>query len=275
MYQFSVKNNEKNFIVFPKLEDIKVIENLSIRRVAKKDKNFKNIVPKPWGFEYLCGKNKHVEIWELYIKSGATTSLHCHPDKDTLNIILEGEAEFETSAGVEKLTVGEFRLIKSGAIHRTLNLSKQKLRLIEIECPPDKYNLIRVSDKYGRENVNYEIDRLKTRNYKKRELRYLNYSKYLGQNENRVFIPKTTNNSTKILEMKISSLCIEKIEKSFRNILVKMDLRCILVTNGKLLVHAEKKIMPLFPGDYLYSSRLRNELDGLNFSSKGVSLMLW
>ena len=51
------------------------------------------IVKKPWGYEYLAYENNHVALWLLYIKHTHSTSLHCHPNKTTGLILLDGEAE--------------------------------------------------------------------------------------------------------------------------------------------------------------------------------------
>ena len=52
-----------------------------------------NVVKKPWGYEYLAYKNKHVALWFLHIKHTHSTSLHCHPKKTTGLILLDGSAE--------------------------------------------------------------------------------------------------------------------------------------------------------------------------------------
>ena len=48
------------------------------------------IVEKPWGYEYLAYENKDVALWALYISYDQETSLHCHPNKDTGLIVLDG-----------------------------------------------------------------------------------------------------------------------------------------------------------------------------------------
>ena len=54
------------------------------------------VVNKPWGCEYLVFSNPDIEIWHLFIKKLASTSVHCHPNKKTGLILLEGEAIFST-----------------------------------------------------------------------------------------------------------------------------------------------------------------------------------
>ena len=48
---------------------------------------------KPWGCEFLAYENDNVAIWHLLIDPWAETSLHCHPNKKTGLIVLEGGGE--------------------------------------------------------------------------------------------------------------------------------------------------------------------------------------
>lgn len=142
-------------ILKPTLKDILLVEHLRVRKTKLKSRFIHSVVKKPWGAEYMCGANKHVEVWELYIESQSSTSLHCHPDKDTLNIVLEGHIMFETLEETRVMYAGDFVIVKAGAIHRSINKSNQTVKILEVESPPMKYNLIRVRDEYGRENKGY------------------------------------------------------------------------------------------------------------------------
>ena len=53
----------------------------------------KTVVKKPWGYEYLVYQNEKVALWFLYIGYSQQTSMHCHPNKTTGLILLDGEAE--------------------------------------------------------------------------------------------------------------------------------------------------------------------------------------
>ena len=53
----------------------------------------KTIVKKPWGYEYLVYENDKVGLWFLHITKDQQTSMHCHPNKTTGLILLDGEAE--------------------------------------------------------------------------------------------------------------------------------------------------------------------------------------
>ena len=61
------------------------------------------IVSKPWGYEYLVFETKEVALWLLYIKEGGKTSLHCHPNKTTGLILLDGKAEVSFLNDTNKL----------------------------------------------------------------------------------------------------------------------------------------------------------------------------
>ena len=52
-----------------------------------------NIVKKPWGYEYLVYENDKVGLWFLYIAEDQQTSMHCHPNKTTGLILLDGNVE--------------------------------------------------------------------------------------------------------------------------------------------------------------------------------------
>ena len=54
------------------------------------------VVPKPWGYEYLVYHTPSSEVWSLFIKHNQATSMHCHPNKKTALILLDGVAELTT-----------------------------------------------------------------------------------------------------------------------------------------------------------------------------------
>lgn len=116
----------------------------------------KLVVNKPWGYEYLVYNNPFVEVWSLYIKKFASTSTHCHPNKKTGLVLLEGEAMFKTLNQDTKLGPLDSVILEPGVFHSTQAISEEGIHLLEIETPPDKYDLVRLEDKYGRERRGYE-----------------------------------------------------------------------------------------------------------------------
>jgi len=118
----------------------------------------KNIVKKPWGFEYLVYENTEVALWLLFIAHGHQTSFHAHPNKSTGLIILDGKAQIDffndqiIADRLEKIT------IRKGFFHSTKSLSSSGTFLFEIETPNNKLDLVRFKDNYGREGKPYEDD---------------------------------------------------------------------------------------------------------------------
>jgi hypothetical protein len=86
----------------------------------------KTIVKKPWGYEYLAYENDKVGLWFLYIAKDQQTSMHCHPNKTTGLVLLDGEVE------------------------------------VSFLGPVDKHDLVRLEDKYGREGKPYEDSTFET-----------------------------------------------------------------------------------------------------------------
>lgn len=133
------------------------------------------VVNKPWGCEYLVFSNPYIEIWHLFIKKLASTSVHCHPNKKTGLILLEGEAIFSTLNESLKLNPLDAIAMDAGVFHSTQAISEGGIHLLETETPPDKYNLVRLQDKYGRVKQGYE-GREAMFYDRERSLRFLEYS---------------------------------------------------------------------------------------------------
>ncbi len=136
------------------------LANLSNRRVVlptEKDMfDYRGlVVNKPWGYEYLLFENNHVAIWTLHITKDHGTSLHCHPQKRTSLIVLSGTVL--VSGLIDQFTLNEkdALTIESGVFHSTKALSDDVI-LIEVETPPNKSDLVRLKDEYGRQNKGYE-----------------------------------------------------------------------------------------------------------------------
>jgi mannose-6-phosphate isomerase-like protein (cupin superfamily) len=115
-----------------------------------------NIVKKPWGYEYLAYENADVALWFLYIKKDHATSLHCHPNKTTGLILLDGEAKVSFLNNVTTLNATNKIMIRKGLFHSTKAISDKGAFVFEIETPVDKQDLVRFKDSYGREGKPYE-----------------------------------------------------------------------------------------------------------------------
>ncbi|HSV98603.1 MAG TPA: thiamine pyrophosphate-binding protein [Sedimentisphaerales bacterium] len=122
------------------------------------------IVKKPWGYEYLVFENEHVAIWMLQIVRKRKTSMHCHPRKRTGLILLSGDARLHHLEG--SIPLGRMGVvnIEAGAFHSTEAastlpidpVSENGIWVMEIESPPLKEDLCRMSDAYGRAGATYE-----------------------------------------------------------------------------------------------------------------------
>jgi quercetin dioxygenase-like cupin family protein len=118
----------------------------------------KNIVKKPWGYEYLAYENENVGLWFLHIAQNQSTSMHCHPKKTTGLVVLDGEVEVSFLADKRQLKSLDKVMIRRGLFHSTKAISEQGALIFEIETPVDKQDLVRLNDRYGRVSKPYEDD---------------------------------------------------------------------------------------------------------------------
>ena len=114
------------------------------------------VVKKPWGYEYLIFQNEFVAAWILHLKPGAKTSMHCHLNKKTSLVLLEGKALCSTLKDKISRPAGDGLMIDKGAFHQTKVTSRNGAFVLEIESPVNKRDLIRLKDAYGRVGENYE-----------------------------------------------------------------------------------------------------------------------
>ena len=114
------------------------------------------IVNKPWGQEYIIFENGVVAITMLEIHKDNATSLHCHTKKKTGLILLEGEIEVDLGFYEKKhLSAPDKIMLRPGLFHSTKSVNSTS-KLLEIETPIDKLDLVRFKDSYGREEKPYE-----------------------------------------------------------------------------------------------------------------------
>ena len=106
-------------------------------------------VNKPWGYEKEHYRDENVCVWWLHIHHKQQTSMHCHPNKTTMLVVAGGVATVSTLNGIYLLEQGNMMIIEKGAFHRTSS-NDAAVMLYEIESPPNKRDLVRLEDKYGR-----------------------------------------------------------------------------------------------------------------------------
>ena len=136
------------------LERLRKFRDISNR---PQPKNYKNkVVLKPWGYEYLIFENEFVATWFLHINGDHSTSMHCHPQKKTSLILLSGNALCNTFEKRNYLNAMDAIILEKTVFHSTKAISSGGIDVIEIETPPDKTDLVRLNDLYGRQKEGYE-----------------------------------------------------------------------------------------------------------------------
>jgi mannose-6-phosphate isomerase-like protein (cupin superfamily) len=133
------------------------------------------VVVKPWGYEFLAFQNEHVAVWRLRIEKGQATSMHCHPTKKTALIVLSGQALCNTFFNRNYLSGVDGVTIEAGVFHSTQSISPNGCDIIEIETPPNKLDLVRLEDQYGRSGKGYEgLSEMKTSGLQRYNYFYFN-----------------------------------------------------------------------------------------------------
>lgn len=119
--------------------------------------SFKDVlIKKPWGHEYLCYQNEMLAIWVLRIEKNQRTSLHCHPNKHSGYVVLQGLVEVSFLRGKIRLEGLEKVHIFRSRFHSSQAVSDEGAFILEIETPEDKHDLVRLEDAYGRQGKSYE-----------------------------------------------------------------------------------------------------------------------
>jgi len=121
------------------------------------DIDFKDIlVKKPWGAEYLLFENDFCAIWILNINYMQHTSMHCHVEKSTSLICLDGEVSCSTLENNNILKPLDGIHFNKKIFHQTQSIWKNGSHVLEIETPVNKFDLVRINDNYGRCGKEYE-----------------------------------------------------------------------------------------------------------------------
>jgi len=194
---------------------------------------------KPWGEEHVIYRDKKkLCITLLKIKKNFSTSLHCHPNKKTGFILLDGEADIQL--GLYKNNNEKFKspsklMIRTGLFHSIRSCSPILVAL-EFETPVMKNDLVRFNDKYGRELKAYEG--------KKKSIKISNLDiKIKKPIKNNLIIFKSNKVEARIIKIKNLS----SIKKSEKN-----DIFAII--SGKLSDKFSRNI--LAPGDIIKTGTL-------------------
>jgi mannose-6-phosphate isomerase-like protein (cupin superfamily) len=119
------------------------------------------IIPKPWGYEFRVYANDFYDVWKLCLFPGEGTSVHCHPRKETALLCLAGSGYMRLLDSEHEVTTGSVVFVGKGVFHSTTNAGADDLHLVEVEVPRNKFDLVRLRDRYGREGTQYETDPVK------------------------------------------------------------------------------------------------------------------
>ena len=199
------------------------------------------IVYKPWGYEYViyCDSN-FLAITFLKINYGHKTSLHCHPEKKTGFIILDGKAQVQI--GIYKENIKHFnslsRLVfRPGLFHSIKANSKNGVYALEFETPYKKKDLVRLSDNYGRQQNRYEGKK---------------FTKKLTSKDIKFKRPELNNKNL----YKFNNLDIEiETRKDLKNLSKNDTSSTVAILKGNILNNKGKKVISY--GEIVKSSTLR------------------
>ena len=198
----------------------------------------KMIVNKPWGYEYLLTNTPLVEVWHLSLDHLQSTSTHCHPNKKTSLIVLDGKAVFSTLNKTLKLSPLDAVTMDAGVFHSTKCVSKGELKLLEIETPPMKHDLVRLKDNYGRANTSYEG---------KEKMKLINSSYIKFKSEELHVVKNFCNNY----------LCLSFVRNdNDLRVLLSQKPELVVVLNGFIKSEDDKVLYRL--GDIIKTSTLKN-----------------
>lgn len=139
-----------------------ISNNISKKMEKHEDIDYKNkICKKPWGHEFLIYESNKIGIWFLKINKGHKTSLHCHFNKDTIIIGLNGCTRIELiDNNIQNVDNMKAIFLPHGNFHSIGSYSDETY-LIEIEIFnntttfSDKNDLLRIDDKYKRKDNIY------------------------------------------------------------------------------------------------------------------------
>ena len=113
------------------------------------------VVPKPWGHEIIWAHTDRYVGKVLHINAGHALSVQYHERKDETVYLLSGELIYWVKTDGEmrdmKLEVGEAFRITPGTVHYMEAVTD--CDVLEASTP-DLDDVVRLSDRYGREGTN-------------------------------------------------------------------------------------------------------------------------
>ena len=111
-------------------------------------------VPKPWGHETIWAHSDRYTGKILHINAGHELSVQYHNKKDETVHLLSGEIVYRVKHGElledVQLKIGESFRITPGTVHQMVALTD--CEILEVSTP-EVDDIVRLSDKYGREGT--------------------------------------------------------------------------------------------------------------------------
>ncbi|MGH7719316.1 MAG: cupin domain-containing protein [Gemmatimonadaceae bacterium] len=112
-------------------------------------------VPKPWGYELIWAHTDRYVGKILHINAGHEISVQYHTRKDETVYLLSGELIYRVHDGERlrdvTLKVGESYRITPGTVHQMVAVTD--CDVLETSTP-DLDDVVRLSDRYGRQGTN-------------------------------------------------------------------------------------------------------------------------
>ncbi len=199
------------------------------------------VVYKPWGHEHIIYKNrKDLSVTLLKINYNKKTSLHCHPNKKTGFIVIDGRALIQL--GLWKTTAKYYRapsklMIRTGLFHSIKSVSKNGLYALEFETPFNKKDLVRFKDDYGRQSKPYEGK---------------NFTKKINSDFIRFTKPKLGKNQ--LFKIKKTNISLE-IHKNFKNLINKKNSTIFAIIDGNVVDKHKRRVLSY--GDIIRTGTLK------------------
>ena len=199
------------------------------------------VVYKPWGHEHIIYKNrKDLSVTLLKINYNKKTSLHCHPNKKTGFIVIDGRALIQL--GLWKTTAKYYRapsklMIRTGLFHSIKSVSKNGLYALEFETPFNKKDLVRFKDDYGRQSKPYEGK---------------NFTKKINSDFIKFTKPKLGKNQ--LFKIKKTNISLE-IHKNFKNLINKKNSTIFAIIDGNVVDKHKRRVLSY--GDIIRTGTLK------------------
>jgi mannose-6-phosphate isomerase-like protein (cupin superfamily) len=121
-----------------------------------KDAYLDAVIEKPWGYEHRVYADMLIDVWKLMLAPRQSTSMHCHPRKETVLLCLAGSLQINFLSHSIRVEAGQYARLPKGVFHSTDNVGPREAHLVEVETPRNKFDLIRKRDRYGRQGQQYE-----------------------------------------------------------------------------------------------------------------------